>query len=424
MASRLTERINKKLQIAAIKIMPHLPQNSGQILLYSSAVLAIAAVPGADLPTTLSNIATGIGVEALGSLLDRMANGKSVSIEEIQQVVETALADSRLAERMSTDQALRQEIESLDAWRQQILFLVEHNQQLGEALLADVGSLGDDVSFIRHAVETNLATRDQVDELKRKVDLVLLTLAAQGKIPISAEVKRLPMDKNPFGITGCIRDPERYLVRQAFTNDVLQELQKHQSVSIIGESQTGKSSFLRYLQRIGPQLLNYEPEDFVYINMQLLTNDDDFFDCLCEELSIPSVNGFRLQRQLRHRRIVVCLDEVEKMRFEGFTRTVRDQLRGLADGQDAPLTLVIASHSSLSTIFADSSIDPSPLANICMQLKMPNFSMGESLQLVEKYLGTNQEQLSPQQIGDAWQRSSKGHPQRLQRAFYRMLNGR
>lgn len=423
MAGSITERLNQKIQIAAIRILPFLPRNEGQILVYASAALALAAIPGASLPATLSNIASGIGIEALGALLGRMADGDAVTIEEIQQTVERALIDSKLPELLSTNQELAREIESLEAWQQQFVILFEHNAQLAAQLLAEAETLTGDVSAIREAVENHVATREQANEMNAKLDLILLELGAQGSLTIPDVADAPPVDTNPFGITGCIRDLSQYVVREPFTTEVLHELRKGVSVSIVGASQTGKSSFLWYLTQGGPQRLGRAADDFVYINMQLLQNDADFFACLCDELGLPTMNGYKLHRELHQRRIVLCLDEFEKMGYEGFTRHVRSELRGLADGQDAPLTLVIASRAPLAKLFADTSTETSPLAGICTQMAMPPFSVEESWRMVGQYLGAKRHLLSPQRIGAIW-RDTQGHPQRLQQAFKHVLGAR
>lgn len=221
---------------------------------------------------------------------------------------------------------------------------------------------------------------------------------------------------NPFGRTGKLDGPPAYLVRQPLVDEVLNELRKGSSVSIVGESQTGKSSLLMYLCKYGPQMLGRAATDFVYIDMQVLHNDHDFYDCLCEELGIPGVRGFRLTHALRGRQVVLCIDEVEKMTWQEFSRETRSELRGLADGATTPFTLVIASRLPLSRLFPDSGEMTSPLAGLCVPYNMPPFSLQETKLLVSQYLLETGLSLPERTIEEVWQHSA-GQPAQLQQGL-------
>jgi hypothetical protein len=219
---------------------------------------------------------------------------------------------------------------------------------------------------------------------------------------------------NPFGRTGRLNGPPEYLVRQPFTDEVIHELRKGVSLSIVGETQTGKSSLLWYLTHPpGPESLGRAAADCVYLDMQLLGDEHDFFDALCDELGISSARGYKLGRALRGRNVLLAIDEVEKMTWDGFTRELRTQLRGLADGPDAPLTLVIASRTPLSRLFPDGPEMTSPLAGLCLQLDMRPFTLAETRALVDAYLRGRGQTLSAEAIEAAW-RASGGYPARLQ----------
>jgi hypothetical protein len=218
---------------------------------------------------------------------------------------------------------------------------------------------------------------------------------------------------NPFGRTGRLNGPPEYLVRQPFTDQVIHELRKGVNLSIVGQTQTGKSSLLWYLARHAPALLGRETTDCVYLDMQLLGDDHDFFDALCDELGVAATRGFRLGRALRGRNVLLCLDEVEKMTWDGFTLDLRAQLRGLADGPDAPLKLVIASRTPLARLFPDAPGLTSPLAGICHQFTIQPFTLAETQALVDAYLRGTGYTLSPEAVAAAW-RASGGYAARLQ----------
>ena len=119
-------------------------------------------------------------------------------------------------------------------------------------------------------------------------------------------------------------------MREPLNGEVFNELRKGASLSVVGESQTGKSSLLWHIHTAGPGMLNRNESDFVHLSLELLDSDDDFFEAVCGELEVPTERGFRLARALEGRRVVVCLDEIEKMTWQGFTLDLRSQLSGLA----------------------------------------------------------------------------------------------
>jgi hypothetical protein len=67
--------------------------------------------------------------------------------------------------------------------------------------------------------------------------------------------------------------------------------------------------------------------------------------------------------------LLLLLDQFEKMAWDGFTNQVRGQLRGLAEGTNAHLRLVVAACTSLDTLFPDSQDKnmTSPFKGICIE---------------------------------------------------------
>jgi hypothetical protein len=211
-------------------------------------------------------------------------------------------------------------------------------------------------------------------------------------------------------------------VRRQSVHEVTGELRKSQSVSVVGDSQTGKSSLLWYLAHSGPQLLNRAPRDFVYFNLELVRTEDEFFELLCEELEIVASRGYRLERALQGRRVVLCLDEIEKMTWQGFSLEVRSELRGLADGTHAPFTLVIASRSPLSRVFPDSPGMTSPLAGLCKQVSVPPFTRQEASEFAHWRLNGMGYSITDAAIEQAWQETA-GRPAALQLALRDWFEG-
>jgi len=160
--------------------------------------------------------------------------------------------------------------------------------------------------------------------------------------------------------------------------------------------------------------------------MQVVSNEDEFFEALAEQLHLSEpLRGFRLARALRDKRYIVCLDEIEKMvNRQHFTGDERSQLRGLADGPDTPLTLVIASRSSLDTLFNDDPTQTSPLSGLCgPPLRVEPFSLSTTLAFLSQRLQGHGIQFSPEQMQTLYAQT-QGHPAKLQAAaadLYRQL---
>ena len=181
--------------------------------------------------------------------------------------------------------------------------------------------------------------------------------------------------RNPFGETGRITDPDRFFGREELLRQIFEELEKGVNLSLVGESQAGKSSLLSMVCTMGSERMGLPPEAFAYLSLEWVDNEDDFYEALSDALGVEPCRGYKLTRALRGTQHVLCLDEIEKMAWEkfGFTVRVRSQLRGLADGPSAPLRLVIASRTPLAHLFPDSPELDSPLAGICRPLDVGPF---------------------------------------------------
>ncbi len=228
---------------------------------------------------------------------------------------------------------------------------------------------------------------------------------------------------NPFGDTGRIADPARFFDREELLRQVFEELGKGANVSLVGDSQVGKSSLLEMVRALGPERLGRPPGEFAYVSLEWVDDEAQFYCALCDTFGIAECRGYPFFRALRDRRIVLCLDEIEKMAWDGFSVHVRSQLRGLADGPAMPLKLVIASRSPLSRLFPDSPELDSPLAGICRQVDVGPLSPAAARTfLADRLRGTG----VAFGEGDVSRllAESKGHPAELQRAaadLYRRL---
>jgi hypothetical protein len=206
-------------------------------------------------------------------------------------------------------------------------------------------------------------------------DIILANYRGSPEAPVALPGKNAV---NPFGDIGRITDPERFFDRKELLRQIFEELQKGVNISLVGESQIGKSSLLSMVCALGPDQMDLPPEAFAYLSLEWVDDENEFYEALCDALGIEVCRGFKLTRALRGKRIVLCLDEIEKMAWDGFTMKVRSQLRGLADGPDAPIKLVIASRSSLAHLFPDSPELDSPLAGICRHMDVKPLALDDA----------------------------------------------
>lgn len=232
--------------------------------------------------------------------------------------------------------------------------------------------------------------------------------------PVLAELSK----GNPFGDRGCIRDPARFFNRERELAEIFDELRKGSSLSLVGEAQVGKSSLLAMIAAQGPRELQRDAADFITIDMQVIHNEAEFFDALCEKLGLGlTVRGLALDRALRGRQVVVCLDEIEKMtNRQCFSGEERTELRGHANGPDTPLTLVIASRSPLDMLFEDNPLRTSPLASLCHPYRrIGGFSQTTSEAFLMHRLQGNAVAFSARQRQMLHEQTG-GHPGQLQAA--------
>jgi hypothetical protein len=225
-----------------------------------------------------------------------------------------------------------------------------------------------------------------------------------------------PTQANPFGQVGRITDANNLFGRDDLLRCIFEELGKGVSISLVGDRQVGKSSLLEQICRLGPARLHLPAESLIYLNMQLVDDERDFFEALCYEMGLDtSLRGSRLARALRGKQFIVCLDEVEKMtNATAFSGAEREQLRGLAEG-GAPLRLVIVSNSPLDRLFPDSEGKTSPLANICYRIAVPPFTVLVCREFVLRRLEGSGVRFTDEDIAGL-ARQSGGNPARLQRA--------
>ncbi len=185
-----------------------------------------------------------------------------------------------------------------------------------------------------------------------------------------AELEQLNINhNNPFiPQHGKIDDARFFFGREREIRRVFETLNSGSSIAIIGERAIGKSSLLQAIYREAPNQLRY-PRQPIYLDLRNVCDEDDFYRALCGEAGIETAKGYQLQRALESHRFLLLLDQVEKMTSDEFTNQVRGQLRGLAEGTNCPLRLVVSARNPLDILFPDSEDKnmTSPFKGICIE---------------------------------------------------------
>jgi hypothetical protein len=198
-----------------------------------------------------------------------------------------------------------------------------------------------------------------------------------------------------------------------FINRVLSEKRK----PIIGEQTIGKSSLLYAVYQQSEKLLK-SPRQPVFLDMNNIHNQEDFYFAICEKIDVPASIGQKFNRNLENKRVLLILDNVGKLNGAGFTRDMRDHLRGLAEGENACLKLVLAANESLQILFNDS-YETSPLADICLPIDIPVWNKKIIREFITERLQPTTIDFTEADIQKLIQESG-GYPQKLTQLCYNL----
>jgi len=226
------------------------------------------------------------------------------------------------------------------------------------------------------------------------------------------------ISSNPFiPQAGKVDDPQLFFGRKGEIRKVFDFLNNNDSVVLIGEEGIGKSSLLSAICQQAKNLL-LSPRQPIYLDLNRVRDNDDFYTALCEEVGIPKSYGNTLYRNLKNHRVLLAIDNIEKMTREGFTREVRDSLRSLAEGQKAPLKLIVAASAPLKTLFNDSQDqETSPLETICQPENIKPWDEATARDFIQARLAMTSVGFNDDEISQLVQESG-GHPRRLMQLCY------
>ncbi|MBT9311775.1 AAA family ATPase [Leptothoe kymatousa] len=257
-----------------------------------------------------------------------------------------------------------------------------------------------------------------VEQINAKLDRLL---QQQTIVPVSEKVLAIPVDvQNPFWHrSGRIDNPDLFFGRERELNEVFSILNTGSSVALIGEREMGKSSLLKAIERKAETALKADREP-LYIDLHDVTDEEDFYYALCDSMGFATCKGFRFKQLVKSRRVLLLLDEIEKMTWDGFTNQVRSQLRGLAEGGDAPFKLVVTASQPLDRLFPDSGgkgTMVSPLAGICLEAMVNPWGAEEIKTFIQAQLASTGMGFADVDVEKIIQ-TSKGIPKQLMLECY------
>jgi hypothetical protein len=223
---------------------------------------------------------------------------------------------------------------------------------------------------------------------------------------------------NPFfPQQGRVDNLQLFFNRDREIRRVFEVLNSGSSVALIGEEGIGKSSVLwKICQQAESRLQS--PRQAVFLDLNLVHDENDFYSALCHEVGIPESRSM-LNRNLRSHRVLLAIDNVGKMTWEGFTRQVRSHLRGLAEGSNAPLKLVLAANEPLGKLFNNSQDESktSPFTGIFQEESLKPWDEATVRAFIEARLAMTSVRFTEEEIIQLVQESG-GHPRQLMQLCY------
>jgi hypothetical protein len=215
---------------------------------------------------------------------------------------------------------------------------------------------------------------------------------------------------NPFYTSGRINDASLFFGRQRIVREICAELGKGCSVSIVGDSQVGKSSLLYYLYRSHADWL---PRGTVqFIDLQGVLDEKDFCETILGKLGEGGDTLRALKRALVGRELILLLDEVERLAEDDFNPRLHDLLRSLA--QEPHFAMCLATERPLVEVFPSHTPGGvSPFHNIFVVKTLGPFTEAEARDCIAACLAKTGVTFTEREI-ERLLIESHCHPSRLQ----------
>jgi hypothetical protein len=330
-------------------------------------------------------------------------DGQKFFEERLKEKGWFSLNDTQLSDQLRVD---RSTVAKLRNGKQE-----GHKSKLEDVMIA----LGED----SEKVKSEVFARKYFQEIKNYPKFQL-----EQEISSSTQETLIVQDylgefDNPFQPTNCrIENPAQFFNREKEVRTIFEYLNSGSGVELLGDRQIGKSSVLLQVERLAATMLRVKREP-IYFNLQEVHSESEFYESFCEKLGIETCRGYGFFRAMRDKRLLLLLDEAEKMSWDGFTRQIREQLRSLAEGANAPLRLVVAARTPLDDLFPDSheSGMTSPFQGICVRVDLKAWDQPTVQRFVASKLEDTGVCFSEEEMEKLWL-ESQGHPQKLMKACF------
>jgi hypothetical protein len=228
--------------------------------------------------------------------------------------------------------------------------------------------------------------------------------------PIAGSQAALETTISPFYTGGRINDPEFFFGRQRIIREICAELRKGCSISVVGDSQMGKSSLLYNLYQTRADWLPQGTVEF--IDLQCVLDEADFCETVLSRLGESGDTLRALKRALADREVILLLDEVERLAEEDFSPRLHDLLRCLA--QEPHFAMCLATDRPLVDVFPPRSPDGvSPFHNIFTVKTLGPFTESEARNWIAARLTDTPVTFTEREI-EYLLAATHGHPAKLQ----------
>ena len=330
----LSEKLRHILEFSAGWAAPKLIQISALISIIS---IWQSATSGAELPSALAAIASGIGVEALGHLLTKLDNNESLDAEEILQIVETAITESNIEELLTYadfQKEMAALFNKLDILGGTIGTALQHHEtQLARRILEGltyyhqiwIGEAEAQLNILMDTLERMNPERHYLEGMVKYlkgqsgvwdeyVGLNVLTEAqAEGQQPIISELWNLP---NYFSVLEANSDlastaPPLERPRTALENGIAEAIEKFPCFVLIGKPGAGKTVTLQHLALTAghAKLAGTKRPVPLILNLSNWTDNTSFQDFLRSGWPLPT----EITHQLASGDVCLYLDGLNEM---------------------------------------------------------------------------------------------------------------